>query len=318
MSRHFAMLMPSPLAMPAAAAEAEDEESRLQAGLTSKILSGPGLWLDWREEIDRRGLVEELLAEGIIDQAVATAPHGHQLDRALNAKTTLLCVLAGCLFPGGGYDGILRITFGTPGLDLKPGTPVPTGPALSKARAGAAGWAGGPAGVLAGRRPRRRGPGHRGDLARHGDHRLPRHDGPSCSAMTCSPGSSACPRAARNPRPASSPMSAPGPAAGSARRPAVTTTGRTPSSMSWPARCGKACSISPTGAFLHGPRDPVLRDRGAHVLAGEERREIRAVQDAQDPARRSAERRTRHTEEASYTIAITPSNLPEWDESLAS
>jgi hypothetical protein len=38
----FAMLMPSPLAMPAAGAEAEDEdeESRLQAGLASRILSG--------------------------------------------------------------------------------------------------------------------------------------------------------------------------------------------------------------------------------------------------------------------------------------
>ena len=44
-------------------------------------------------------------------------------------------MLAGCLFPGEGYDGILRIAFGMPGLDLKPGTPVPAGPALSKARA---------------------------------------------------------------------------------------------------------------------------------------------------------------------------------------
>ena len=56
---------------------------------------------------------------------MATAPHGHQLDRALNAKKTLLCVLAGCLFPGEGYDGILRIAFGMPGLDLKPGTRSP-------------------------------------------------------------------------------------------------------------------------------------------------------------------------------------------------
>ena len=135
MSRHFAVLAPSPQARPAVPAEAVEEESRLQAGLVSRILSGPGLWLDWLGEIDRRGLVEELLAEGIIDQAVAAAPHGHQLDRALNAKTTLLCVLAGCLFPGEGYDGILRITFGMPGLGLKPGTGVPTGPALSKARA---------------------------------------------------------------------------------------------------------------------------------------------------------------------------------------
>jgi hypothetical protein len=139
LSRHFAMLMPSPPAMPAAAAEAEDEESRPQARLASRILSGPGLWLDWLEQIDRRGLVEELLAEGIIDQAVATAPHGHQLNRALNAKTTLLCVLAGCLFPGEGYDGILRITFGMPGLDLKPGTPVPTGRVVRRSTGHAAG-----------------------------------------------------------------------------------------------------------------------------------------------------------------------------------
>jgi hypothetical protein len=34
--------------------------------------------------------------------------------------------------------------------------------------------------------------------------------------------------------------------------------------------------------------------------------------------RTPAERRTRHTEDATYTIAITPSNLPEWDQSLGS
>ncbi len=134
MSRHFAMLVPSPQARPAAAAGAE-EESSLRADLASRVLSGPGLWLDWLEEPARCGLIQELLGEGVIEEAVATAPHGHQLDRVLNAKTTLLCVLAGCLFPGEGYDGTMRITFGMPGLGLKPGTGVPTGPALSKARA---------------------------------------------------------------------------------------------------------------------------------------------------------------------------------------
>ena len=115
--------------------ETEAEEDRLRAGLASRVLSGPGLWTDWLEELDRRGLIEDLLAEGVIEEAVATAPHGHKLDRVLNAKTTLICVLAGCLFPGEGYDTSLRITFGLPGLGLKPGTRVPTGPALSKARA---------------------------------------------------------------------------------------------------------------------------------------------------------------------------------------
>ena len=160
MSRHFAMLVSSsparsaiPSGDPAAkdsdhcgrypqlhpvagCGETEDaEEDRLRADLASRVLSGPGLWTDWLEELDRRGLIGDLLAEGVIEEAVATAPHGHQLDRVLNAKTTLICVLAGCLFPGEGYDTTLRITFGLPGLGLKPGTTVPAGPALSKARA---------------------------------------------------------------------------------------------------------------------------------------------------------------------------------------
>ena len=140
MSRHFAMLVSSPQARPVVPAEAEaeaeeEEESSLRADLASRVLSGPGLWTDWLEDLDRHGLIQDLLGEGVIEEAVATAPHGHQLDRALNAKTTLLCVLAGCLFPGEGYDGTMRITFGLPGLGLRPGTGVPTGPALSKARA---------------------------------------------------------------------------------------------------------------------------------------------------------------------------------------
>jgi len=142
LSRHFVMLVSSPQARPAVPAAKPaghdhteaGEEDRLRADLASRVLSGPGLWLDWLGDLDRRGLIEELLAGGVIEEAVATAPHGHQLDRELNAKTTLLCVLAGCLFPGEGYDGILRITFGMPGLRLKPGTKAPTGPALSKAR----------------------------------------------------------------------------------------------------------------------------------------------------------------------------------------
>ena len=127
------MLVSSPQARPVVPAGAE-EESGLRADLASRVLSGPGLWTDWLEDLDRRGLIEQLLADGVIDEAVATAPHGHQLDRALNAKNTLLCVLAGCLFPGEGYGGVLRTAFGMPGLELRPGTKVPTGPALSKAR----------------------------------------------------------------------------------------------------------------------------------------------------------------------------------------
>ena len=61
-----------PAARPAVRAEAEEEEPSLRAGLAGRVLSGPGLWLDWLEELDRRGLIEDLLAEGVIEEAVAT------------------------------------------------------------------------------------------------------------------------------------------------------------------------------------------------------------------------------------------------------
>ncbi|MFI5068944.1 MAG: transposase domain-containing protein, partial [Streptosporangiales bacterium] len=94
-----------------------------------------GLWLRELEGLDREGLLGQLLGEGVIGGAV-TAPHGHRLDRVLTARNTLLAVIAGCLFAGQGADQVLRTVFAMPGLDpAAPGTPVPTGPALSKARA---------------------------------------------------------------------------------------------------------------------------------------------------------------------------------------
>jgi len=138
LSRHFAMRVPSPQASPAAAAdsgaEAGDERS-LREGLAARVASGPGLWLQEPEGLDRAGLLEQLLGEGVIGEAAATAPHGHKLDRVLTAKNTMLSVIAGCLFAGQGYDQVLRTVFAMPGLDpVAPGTPVPAGPALSKGR----------------------------------------------------------------------------------------------------------------------------------------------------------------------------------------
>jgi DDE family transposase len=138
LSRHFAMCVLSLQASPAAVADsgAGGEDDRLRAGLAARVASGPGLWLEELEGLDRGGLLEQLLGEGVAGEAAATAPHGHKLDRVLTAKNTLLSVTAGCLFAGQGYDQVLRAVFAMPGLDpLAPGTPVPTGPALSKARA---------------------------------------------------------------------------------------------------------------------------------------------------------------------------------------
>ncbi|MGI8447417.1 MAG: transposase domain-containing protein [Streptosporangiaceae bacterium] len=106
-----------------------------RAGLATRVLSGPGLWLDWLEELDRASLLEELLDGDVISRALAQAPHGHAYDSTLNARMTVISVIMGCLFPGQGYDGVLAAAFGLPGLHLKPGTAVPTGPAFSKARA---------------------------------------------------------------------------------------------------------------------------------------------------------------------------------------
>jgi hypothetical protein len=104
------------------------------AELPARIASGPGFWTDWLAELDRQGLLEELLASGVIAQALGEAPTAHRYDRTLTAKMTIVCVLVACLFPGAGYDTVLATAFGLPGLHLKPCTEVPAGSAFSQAR----------------------------------------------------------------------------------------------------------------------------------------------------------------------------------------
>jgi hypothetical protein len=125
------LIMPSSIP----SAPAVDGDAVPGSDLAGRVLSGPGLWLDWLEELDRASLLEELLADGVIARALQEAPHRHAYDRTLTAKMTVTCVLVACLFPGGGYDAVLATAFGLPGLHLKPGTEVPSGPAFSKARA---------------------------------------------------------------------------------------------------------------------------------------------------------------------------------------
>jgi DDE family transposase/transposase IS4-like protein len=127
------MLIAPPSIPPALPGDGDDAVPR--EDLAARVLSGPGLWLDWLEELDRASLLEDLLAGDVIGRALAEAPHGHAYDCTLNGKMTVISVLMGCLFPGQGYDGVLAAAFGLPGLHLRPGTRAPTGPALSKARA---------------------------------------------------------------------------------------------------------------------------------------------------------------------------------------
>ena len=102
--------------------------------MAARIVSGPGFWTDWLAELDRQGLLEELLAEDVIARALREAPPGHKYDRVLTAKMTVICVLVACLFPGAGYDSVLATAFRLPGLRLRPGAGIPSGSAFSQAR----------------------------------------------------------------------------------------------------------------------------------------------------------------------------------------
>ena len=107
-----------------------------ETALAVRVAAGPGLWEDeaWLADLRRESLAESLLAGGTI-AAGAAAEHAHRQERALNAEVTALCLVTGALFPLLGYDAVLALVFGMPGLPARPGTPVPSGPAYSKARA---------------------------------------------------------------------------------------------------------------------------------------------------------------------------------------
>jgi hypothetical protein len=117
-----------------ASTPAAPEDTGETTAMAARVASGPGFWTDWLAELDRQGLLEDLLAGDVIARALREAPSGHKYDRVLTAKMTVVCVLVACLFPGGGYDTVLATAFGLPGLKLKPGAGTPTGPALSQAR----------------------------------------------------------------------------------------------------------------------------------------------------------------------------------------
>jgi Insertion element 4 transposase N-terminal len=131
---HFAMLVSVPFVVPAGQGDGPEPGGE---ALAARVAAGPGLWEDeeWLAELRRDGLIGELLAGGTIGQAAAEGGHGCRQQRALNAEMILLCLVTGALFPGQGYDMVLAKAFAMPAAPARPGTPVPTGPALSQARA---------------------------------------------------------------------------------------------------------------------------------------------------------------------------------------
>jgi hypothetical protein len=101
--------------------------------LAARVAAGPAFWAGWVDDLDRGGLLEELLGRDAIERALKEAPGSGRYEPALNAKMTLVCVLAACLFPDEGYAQVLARAFGIPGLRFWPG-PVPAASALSQAR----------------------------------------------------------------------------------------------------------------------------------------------------------------------------------------
>ena len=130
MRPNFAMPVPVP------STAGDDDAGTPEKNLAARVAAGPGAWEDeeWLADLRREPLLESLMADGAI-AAAASAGHAHKQERALNAEMTALSLVCGALFPALGYDSTLALVFGLPGVPVRPGTPVPTGPAYSKARA---------------------------------------------------------------------------------------------------------------------------------------------------------------------------------------
>jgi Transposase DDE domain/Insertion element 4 transposase N-terminal len=124
-------------AMPAVLLPAVPAGPGVDEGAAARLAAGPGPWEDepWLSELRRHGLISELLSGGVLGRAAAEGGHGCRIERALTAAVTLLCLITGALFPSQSYAMVLARAFAMPGARIRPGTGVPTPPALSQARA---------------------------------------------------------------------------------------------------------------------------------------------------------------------------------------
>lgn len=124
-------------AMPVVVLPAVPARPGIEEGLAARVAAGPGMWDDeeWLSELRRDGLVSELVAGGVLERAAAEGGHSHRIERALTAPLTLQCLVTGALFASQSYAMVLARAFAAPGARVRPGTPVPTPPALSQARA---------------------------------------------------------------------------------------------------------------------------------------------------------------------------------------
>ena len=201
--------------------------------------------------------------------------HAHKQERALNAETTALCLVTGALFPVLGYDSTLALVFSMPGLPVRPGTPVPTGPAYSKARARS-----GEAPARAVQRPTRPAAAFPRSTAPRSAWRSPR------STVTLELFRVAAGGGIRRPLSGAKPLlRLVGLLHSGTRRWKAAVIGRYLDGENALAH-GLQDAFGPgqlqprrPRLLLHGPLHPVLRHRRAPAVAGEERREVRPLQD---------------------------------------
>ena len=68
--------MPAKFAMviaPASTAAAPQRDNEKAAEMAARVASGPGFWTEWLAELDRQGLLEDLLGDGVIARAAGGA-----------------------------------------------------------------------------------------------------------------------------------------------------------------------------------------------------------------------------------------------------
>ena len=65
--------MPAKFAMviaPASTPAAPQRDDQKAAEMAARVASGPGFWTEWLAELDRQGLLEDLLGDGVIARAL--------------------------------------------------------------------------------------------------------------------------------------------------------------------------------------------------------------------------------------------------------
>jgi hypothetical protein len=111
-----------------------DDAGSAAASLREAVLAGPAA-VNSLDEDTRAGAFRLIADPGQISAALVTAGHVDKRRRVLTGEATVATVLGLCLYSGEGYDSVLhRVVPTLPGV-LKPGDEVPTGSALTQARA---------------------------------------------------------------------------------------------------------------------------------------------------------------------------------------